>query len=71
MRYGETMQLSPQAIQEFKQIYREEYGKEISDDEAREAGTRLVRVFKVICEVETRPDNDPAEPPPNKTTPSA
>lgn len=42
------MQLSPQAIQEFKQIYRAEYGVEISDDEAREMGTRVVRVFMVL-----------------------
>lgn len=56
------MQLSPEAIQEFKQIYREEYGEEISDDEAREVGTRLVRVFKVICEVEARTGDEGAEP---------
>ena len=45
------MQLSQEAIDEFKEIYRKEYGKEISDDEAREMGTRLMRVLLVIQEV--------------------
>lgn len=53
------MQLSPQAIQEFKEIYREEYGQEISDDQARDMGTRLVRVLKVMQEVCAEHRDDP------------
>lgn len=45
------MQLTQEAIDEFKEIYKKEYGKEISDDEAREMGTRLLRVFKIIQDV--------------------
>ena len=45
------MQLSQKAIDEFKEIYREEYGKEISDAEARDMGTRLLRILEVIQDV--------------------
>lgn len=33
------MRLSKEAIEEFKKIYKEEFGKEISDKEAYEMGT--------------------------------
>ena len=42
------MRLSEQAIKEFKEIYRREYGKTISDDEAQEIGQRLIALFKII-----------------------
>ncbi len=45
------MQLTPQAVQEFKEIYQEEYGQEVSDAEARDMGTRLLRVLKVLQEI--------------------
>lgn len=48
------MQLSQQAIDEFKAIYKKEYNEDISDDEAREKGTRLLRIFQVMQEVHTR-----------------
>ena len=51
LRYAEGMQLSPEAIDEFKAIYKKEYGEDISDDEARDMGTRFLRVLKVIQDV--------------------
>ena len=57
------MQLTQEALNEFKAIYKAEFGEEISDAEALEMGTRLLRVFHVLLEVgneETKnapPDN--------------
>ena len=42
------MQLSQEAIDEFKQIWLEEFGEEISDTEAKVEGTLLINLFKII-----------------------
>lgn len=42
------MQLSNEAIQEFKQIYKEEYGEEISDDEANKLGVNFLNFCRII-----------------------
>jgi hypothetical protein len=42
------MGLSKEAINEFKAIYREEFGEEISNAEAQELGESLISLFKVI-----------------------
>lgn len=52
-RYGERMktqpeQLSREAIDEFKAIYQAEFGAVLSDDEAREIATRLLRFFGIL-----------------------
>ena len=44
--------LPPEAIQEFKIVWREEFGEEIDDDFAREKATNLLELFAVICQVE-------------------
>lgn len=41
-------QLSQQAIEEYKAIYKKEYGKDITDAEADEQGMKLIRLFKII-----------------------
>lgn len=46
--------LSKQAINEYKKIYKEEFGKEISDDEAREQGTKLIELMRMFLENERR-----------------
>ena len=62
------MQLTQQALNEFKAIYKSEFGEDISDAEALEMGTRLMRVFHVLLEVsredtENEPLNDqPPDP---------
>lgn len=46
------MQLSKEAIEEFKQIYKEEFGEEISDQETQEQGSRLIALFKTLWQIE-------------------
>jgi len=40
--------LSREAIKEFKAIYQDEFGEELSDDEVRKIATRLLRFFGVL-----------------------
>jgi hypothetical protein len=47
-------QLSRQAIDEFKAIYLEEFGKSLSDDEVQEIAIRLLRFFGIL--VRSAPD---------------
>jgi len=41
-------QLSRQAINEFKAIYQEEFGKSLTDDQVREIALRLLRFFGIL-----------------------
>ena len=41
-------QLSRQAIDEFKTIYQEEFGINLSDDEFQEIAMRLLRFFGIL-----------------------
>jgi hypothetical protein len=43
-------QLSREAIEEFKAIYREEFGKILSDDEVQEMAMHLLRFFGILNE---------------------
>lgn len=43
-----SQQLSREAIDEFKAIYQEEFGEELSDDEVQEIATRLLRFFGIL-----------------------
>jgi hypothetical protein len=59
------MALSKEAIEEFKEIYREEFGKQISDAEAQEMGESLISLFKIIYRPipeEKRNQEDKANP---------
>jgi hypothetical protein len=42
------MTLSDERVQEFKDIYKKEHGKEMSDEEARESSERLVGLFDLL-----------------------
>ena len=42
------MELSKKAIDEYKEIYQREYGKTLTDQEAYEQASNLLRLFKVI-----------------------
>jgi len=42
------MQLSQKAIEEYKEIYKMEFGEEITDQEAYEQASNLLRLFQVI-----------------------
>ncbi len=41
-------QLSREAIEEFKAIYKDEFDVELTDDEVREIATRLLRFFGIL-----------------------
>ncbi len=43
-------QLSREAIEEFRTIYEEEFGKHLSDDEVQEIALRLLRFFGILNE---------------------
>lgn len=50
--------LSPKAIKEFKKIFKEEFGKELSDKEAFESGTNLLNYFKLLLKInKSKEDN--------------
>jgi hypothetical protein len=40
--------LSEEAIEDYRQIYKEEFGKEISFEEANKQGTNLVELYRLI-----------------------
>jgi len=41
-------QISPDAIEEFKTIYQDEFGLRLSDEEAKEMALRLLRFFDIL-----------------------
>lgn len=47
-------ELSKQSIEEFKQIFKEEYGVEYTDDEAWEASHNLVSFFSLLMQIDQR-----------------
>lgn len=42
------MKLSKKALDEFKTIYKAEYGVELTDGEALDKGIRLLRLFRAV-----------------------
>lgn len=42
------MRISNDAIKEFQQLYKKEFGQEITIVEARKQGERLLQLFKII-----------------------
>ena len=51
-------QLSRQAIDEFKAIYQDEFGKALSDDEVQEIAVRVLRFFGVLADAKGGPNDD-------------
>lgn len=49
-----NMQLSDKRVQEFKDIYKEEHGKELPDAEARKAAQGLLDLAELLCESATK-----------------
>lgn len=43
-----NMGISKEALAKFKEIYRKEYGEDISDEEALKQATSLLRLMKII-----------------------
>lgn len=42
------MKISQDEIEEFKQIYLDEFGEEISDERAYELGLQLIQLFQIV-----------------------
>jgi hypothetical protein len=42
------MILSKEALKEFKRIYKKEFGDKLSDKDAQEMATRLLRLFQML-----------------------
>lgn len=40
--------LSEKAVKEYKEIYKQEFGIELSDEEARDEAEKMIRMFRVI-----------------------
>lgn len=49
--------LSQKAILKFQKIMKEEYGQDITIEEAEEQGTRLLRLFEILIKVDQRNKN--------------
>ena len=52
--------LSKQAIEEYQKIMKEEFGQDITVAEAEEQGTRLLKFFEILIEIDGRQDNKQA-----------
>jgi len=44
------MQIPKKHLDEFKKIYKQDYGEDLSDDEAQEIAGRLIRIMKIIAQ---------------------
>lgn len=44
--------LTNEQVAEFQQIWKEEFGEEISEDDAYERGSNLIELMRLICSVE-------------------
>ena len=52
------MTVSPKALKEYKEIYRKQFGKDISDADALEQATKLLRLMEVVYKPMTQEDFD-------------
>ena len=43
------MELSVNAVLEFKKLYLKEYGKKLTNEEAIDYGMRLIRLVRAVC----------------------
>ena len=48
------MPLSDKTILQFREIFEKEYGKELANNEAREAAERLVGFYQLLIKVDQR-----------------
>ena len=46
--------LSDKVVQEYKKIFKEKYGQDLTDAEAREQGERLVKFFEILIGIDRR-----------------
>lgn len=48
------MSLSTKAIEDFMRIYKEEFGIELTDSEAHEYATNLIKYFEILIKIDKR-----------------
>lgn len=48
------MKLPEESIQEFKEIWKKEYGTDITDNQAKEYGEELVGFFRLLIEIDRK-----------------
>lgn len=46
--------LSDKAIKEYKEIFKNEFGQDLTDAEAQEQGERLLKFFKILIKIDQR-----------------
>lgn len=46
--------ISKESLEEFKRIYRKQFGKEISDQDALEFATKLLRLMEIVYKPMTK-----------------
>ncbi len=46
--------ISTESLEEFKRIYRKQFGKDISDQDALESATKLLRFMKIVYQPMTK-----------------
>jgi hypothetical protein len=52
------MTISAKALEEYKEIYRKQYGKDISDADALEQAPKLLRLMEIVYKPMTQEDFD-------------
>jgi len=48
------MDISPEQLEEFKEIYKKKFGKELSNQEAYDKGTKIIRFLLIADSVANR-----------------
>lgn len=51
------MRLDKQALREFQEIYKEEFGKEITESEAEEMGSKFLDLYLLLCKPTKKHDH--------------
>lgn len=48
------MALSDKPVQEYKDIFKKDFGRDLTDAKAREQGERLVKFFEILIKIDQR-----------------
>ena len=54
-------QISQKSLDEFKSLYRKQFGKDLTDVEAREKGSQLIRFLEIVYKPMTKEEFDKLE----------
>lgn len=63
------MQFTDNALDDFRAIYRDEFGEDITRDEAQEMGTHVVELLRIL--LRPLPGDAPRTPSPESLTPES